>query len=50
MKGPKDPNMGSCQNYGPLLGPQILVPYYTKDPKRDHSFDNHPYGVCRVFV
>ena len=21
----------------------VPVPYYTKDPKRDHSFDNHPY-------
>ena len=20
------------------------MPYYNKDPKRDHNFDNHPYG------
>ena len=19
------------------------MPYYAKDPKRDHNFDNHPY-------
>ena len=19
------------------------MPYYTKDPKKDHNFDNHPY-------
>ena len=24
------------------------VPYYNRDPKRDHNFDNHPFGfrVC----
>ena len=29
------------------------MPYYNRDPKRDHNFDNHPYeqkpriaGVC----
>ena len=21
------------------------MPYYTKDPKRDHNFDNHPYTI-----
>ena len=20
------------------------MPYYNKDPKRDHNFDNHPYS------
>ena len=20
------------------------MPYYNKDPKRDHNFDHHPYG------
>ena len=20
------------------------MPYYTKDPERDHNFDNHPYS------
>ena len=20
------------------------MPYYSKDPKRDHNFDNHPYS------
>ena len=37
--------MGGCQNYGPFLDPQTQVPYLNKDPKRDHNFDNHPYGV-----
>ena len=23
--------------------PKYSVPYYHKDPKRDHNFDNHPY-------
>ena len=22
------------------------MPYYNRDPKRDHSFDNHPYTFC----
>ena len=21
--------------------------YYTKDPERDHNFDDHPYGCTR---
>ena len=21
------------------------MPYYTRDPKRDHDFDNHPHGL-----
>ena len=37
-------HMGGCQNYGPFLGTlNIRVPYYIKDPKRDHNFDNHPH-------
>ena len=36
--------MGGCQNDGPFFGyPKYLVPYYNRDPKRDHHFDNHPY-------
>ena len=36
--------MGGCQNYGPFLGyPTYQVPYYNRDPKRDHNFDNHPF-------
>ena len=38
--------MGGCQNSGPLSGPlntRCRI-YYTKDPKRDRNFDNHP---CR---
>ena len=23
------------------------MPYYNKDPKGDHNFDNHPYGVYK---
>ena len=26
----------------PVGSPKYQVPYYTKDPKRDHNFDNHP--------
>ena len=22
------------------------MPYYNRDPKRDHNFDNHPYRHC----
>ena len=24
--------------------PKYEVPYYSRDPKRDHDFDNHPSG------
>ena len=35
--------MGGCQIYGPLFGSsKYSVPHYTKDPKRDHNFDNYP--------
>ena len=38
--------MGGCENYGPFLGTlKYWVPYKYKDPKRDHNFDNHPYGM-----
>ena len=26
----------------PFGHPKLWVPYYNGDPKRDHSFDNHP--------
>ena len=37
--------MGGCQNYGPFLGTinnrcRIII----GTQKRDHNFDNHPYG------
>ena len=36
--------MGGCQYYGPFLGyPKYKGPYYNRDPKRDHKFDNQPY-------
>ena len=35
--------MGGCQNY--LFGyPKYQGPYYNRGPKKDHNFDNHPYG------
>ena len=31
---------------GSLFGyPKYKVPYYDRDPKRDHKFDNHPMLV-----
>ena len=27
----------------PFWVPKYEVPYYNRDPKRDHNFDNHPY-------
>ena len=37
-------DVSGCQNYDPFLGhPKYEVPYYNRDPKRDHNFDNHPY-------
>ena len=27
----------------PFGYPKYSVPYYNRDPKRDHDFDNHPY-------
>ena len=40
--------MGGCQNYGPFLGPYNITGLNTGpnlgDPKRDHHFDNPPYG------
>ena len=39
-------HVGGCQNYGPFFGTLNIrcrnVPYYNRDPKRDHIFDNHP--------
>ena len=41
--GPGD--MGGCQNYGPFLDPYYnTAPIYLGYPKKDHNFDNHPYG------
>ena len=41
--------MGGCQNYGHFLGPCYNPGSNTGlnlgDPKRDHNFDNHPYGA-----
>ena len=31
--------MGGCQNYDPFLG---TLHFRSKDPKRDHTFDNRP--------
>ena len=27
--------------------PKYQVPYYNRDPKRDHNFDNHPYVIVQ---
>ena len=41
-------HLGGCQNYGPLnIGCRII---YTKDPKRDHDFANHPLQKARLQV
>ena len=44
-KLPRTLYMGGCQNYEPFSWCHIqnYVPYYDRDPKRDHNFDNHPY-------
>ena len=35
----------------PLFGyPKYLVPYYNRDPKRDHNFDNHPFVYVDVYI
>ena len=44
--------MGGCQIYGPFLDPyRKTAPNIQGTPKRDHNFDNHPYGfvACGVF-
>ena len=39
--------MGGCQNSGPFFGYPIYEgPYYNRDPKRDHNFDNHPHALA----
>ena len=42
-------HMGNCQNYGPFLGPYYNTGPNTGPnlgyPKRDHNFDNQPYGI-----
>ena len=36
--------MGDCQNYGPFRGTlNIRCRINSRDPKKDHNFDNHPY-------
>ena len=38
--------LGSCQNYGPFLGTLNNRCRIIKGtPKRDHNFDNHPFGT-----
>ena len=38
--------IGGCQNYGLFLDPYYNTApiIYLGYPKRDHDFDNHPYG------
>ena len=40
--------MGDCQNYGPFLGPYYNTGPNLGDPKRDHNFDNPPYGALSL--
>ena len=43
--------MGGCQNYGPFLGyPFFSVPYYNRDPKGDHIFENHPDIYIYIYI
>ena len=41
-------HMGGCQNYGPFLDPYYNTAHYGTQylgcPKRDHNFDDDPYG------
>ena len=46
----RHPHRSSSRTYGwlsklwPLFGyPKYSGPYYNRDPKRDHNFDNQPY-------
>ena len=51
LLNPKGPcrYMGGYQKYGPFLGPCYNTGTNTGpnlgDPKRDHNFDNPPYGI-----
>ena len=38
------------KNNGSFFGyPKYEVPYYDRDPKRDHNFENHPHGGLKCF-
>ena len=44
-------HMCGCQNCGSFLGPYSnTAPIFFGYPKRDHSFDNHPYNPWTKFV
>ena len=45
MESTRMGHMSGCQNDGPFGYPKYEVPYYNRDPKKDHNFDNHPFGV-----
>ena len=30
--------------------PKYLGPYYNRNPKRDHNFDNHPYIYIYTYI
>ena len=44
--------MGSLAVFGGvclfLVGVCLFLPYDTRDPKRGHNFDNHPYTEIRL--
>ena len=35
--------------WSPFVSPKYYVPYCSKDPKRDHNFDNHPHACLLRF-
>ena len=38
-------HLGGCQNYGPFWGTRnTRCRIILRTPKRDHNFDNHPFG------
>ena len=40
---PRTCRPGWLSKLGSLFGhPKYELPYYIRDPKRDHNFDNHP--------
>ena len=46
LQGQGDIVCGWLSTLWSLFGyPENYVPYYNRDPKRDHNFDNHPCGL-----
>ena len=43
VRVPKDVYGWLSKLWSPSGFPKYQVPHYTKDPRRDHDFDNHPH-------